>query len=427
MLSALVLYSCQAYFLFSHDVRTDTILANVLVFGLWQLAIFVKDRTLLSIVLGSFGVGLAMLEKGPIGLMVAIWALGAQIAYKRNWRVLFRWEWLVGFLVLCITLAPMTWGLYQQFGWHGPEFFYWTQSFGRITGQSEWRDNSTIFYFLHTFLWAFLPWMFLAYYGVFKDIIVLIKTKFNKNGLTEILTLGGFLITFAALSLSNYKLPHYIFVVFPLVSIITASAILNIIETGKGAKVFVILQNVVFVALWLAVGLLCFITFPVTNPLIIIIGLIFFLTSFYFLWIKRSLTNQLIYSALFTIIGVNFMLDTHFYPTLLEFQAGSIAGKVIVEEKIPKDAVYAYKTISHPLDFYSRRIVQLTDKEFISNNPGIWVFTTEAGKVELEKANIEFSDMKEFKSYPVTLLTMEFLNPSTRSEAIDKDYLVKIQ
>ena len=83
LLAALVLYSCQAYFLFSHDVRTDTILANVLVFGLWQLAIFLRHRTLLSVILGAVGVGLAMLEKGPIGLMVAIWAVGAQIVYTR--------------------------------------------------------------------------------------------------------------------------------------------------------------------------------------------------------------------------------------------------------------------------------------------------------------------------------------------------------
>ena len=63
LLAVLVLYSSQAYFLFSHDVRTDTILANVVIFAVWQLWIFIKDRNLLSLVLGGFAVGLAMMEK----------------------------------------------------------------------------------------------------------------------------------------------------------------------------------------------------------------------------------------------------------------------------------------------------------------------------------------------------------------------------
>ena len=37
-LSALVLASCQAMFLITHDVRTDTMLMGWVIFGIWQMS-----------------------------------------------------------------------------------------------------------------------------------------------------------------------------------------------------------------------------------------------------------------------------------------------------------------------------------------------------------------------------------------------------
>lgn len=430
-LAALVLYSCQAWFLFSHDVRTDTILANVLIFGLWQLAVFIKDRSLISLILGAAGIGLAMLEKGPIGLMVAVWALGSEIAYKRNWRAIFRWEWLLGLLVIGAILSPMSYGLYKQFGWPGLEFYYWTQSFGRITGQSEWADDSTVFYFVHTFLWAFLPWIFLAVYGIAKSIIVLVKSRFSGKQPVELLTLGGFLITFVALSFSHYKLPHYIFVVFPLVSIITAKTIWEVIDTSAGSKVFVALQSFVFLVASSVVVLMLTIVFPIDNWWILLAELILFVASFYLLAIKRTLINQLVYASLLTIIGVNFILNTHFYPKLLEYQSGAAAGRYIVENDIPTDSIYVMlDTIQeavNSLDFYSGSIIENANVEFVANASGIWVFVSEQRKRELEAKNIDFVVERDFKAFPVTKLSLKFMNPASRNAVVSRDYLLKIR
>jgi len=426
-LAALILYSCQAYFLFSHDVRTDTILANVLIFGLWQLAVFLRDRTLLSIILGALGVGLAILEKGPIGLMVAIWALGSEIAYQRNWKALIRWEWLLGFVVLCVVLAPMSYGLYKQFGWHGLEFFYWTQSFGRITGQSEWHDNSTIFFFVHTFLWAFLPWIFFAIYGLGRSIIDLVKSKLSGDRPKEVLTLGGFVITFLALSLSNYKLPHYIFVVFPLIAIITARTIWEVIDSGKRIQVLLVLQWVIFVAAWLVVLLLSIFAFPLKNWLIIIVLLVIFGGSLYALVIKRAWINRLVYSAVLTIIGVNLMLNMHFYPTLLNFQSGSVAAKYIMEKKLPRDSIYLYDRPLSAIEFYTQSIMEDADEEFILNASGVWIFTNEEGKRKITEMGITFEMEREFEAFHVTQLSLNFLNPSTRDKVVSRDFLLRIE
>ena len=426
-LAALVLYSSQAYFLFSHDVRTDTILANVLIFGLWQLAVFLRERTMLSVILAAVGIGLAMLEKGPIGLMVAIWALGSEIAYQRNWKAIFRWEWLIGLAVLGAVLAPMSYGLYRQFGWDGLEFYYWTQSFGRITGQNEWSDDSTIFYFVHTFLWAFLPWTFFAIYGVGKSLVELIKSKLSGLQPKEVFTLGGFVITFAAMSLSHYKLPHYIFVVFPLIAIIAARTIWEVIDSGKGQKVFLILQWVIFSTAWLLVAVLSAMAFSLQNWLVIIVAVLMFGASAYMLIIKRTGINQLIYSALFTIIGLNFVLNTHFYPTLLAYQSGTVAGRYIVEKQLPTESIYFFAVTMNSLDFYSRSIIEIADEKFIADASGIWIFTNEPGKDKLAEIGINFVVDREFDHFDVTKLSLKFLNPARRSEVVAKDYLLRIE
>jgi len=425
MLAVLVLYSSQAYFLFSHDVRTDTILANVVIFAIWQLWIFIQERKLGSLVLGGIAVGLAMLEKGPIGVMVPVLALGSQILYSRNLKVLWRWEWLLGLVVIMITISPMVYGLYEQFGFHGIEFYFWTQSFGRITGQSSWEDSSTVFYFLHTFLWAFLPWMFIAYYGVGKQLVILVKNKFDGKSPTEIITLAGFVLTFIAMSLSRYKLPHYVFVVFPLVAIITANTLYQIIDTTKHKNIFIGLQWFIWTALWTAVGFLTFGTFPQVSWVVILIAVVFLISSFNYLAISKKLIDKLVYSALLTMIGVNFVLNSHFYPTLLTYQAGSMAGRYVAEVE-EKPEVYSFKDISHGFDYYSGKVATNLELNQLKAKSGAWVFTSESGKKAIDEAGIKYTLVKSFKSFRVTGLTMTFLMPSSRDEALSERYLLEI-
>lgn len=426
LLAVLVLYSSQAYFLFSHDVRTDTILANVVIFAIWQLWLFIQDRKLSGLVLGGVAVGLAMLEKGPVGVMVPVLALGSQILYTRQLKVLWRWEWLLGLVVIMLTISPMVYGLYEQYGAHGLEFYFWTQSFGRITGQSSWEDNSTIFYFLHTFLWAFLPWMFIAYYGVGKQLVALVKNKFNGKSPIEIITLAGFVLTFIAMSLSRYKLPHYVFVVFPLVAIITANTIYQIIDTKKYKNLFIGLQWFIWAALWTAVGLLTFGTFPQVSWFIVVIAVVFFISSFYYLAIGKTLVGKVVYSALLTMIGVNFVLNTHFYPTLLTYQAGSVAGRYLAE-MTEKPEVYSFQIVSHGLDYYSGQVAPLVEADYMRSHPGIWVYTSEAGKKVIDEQKVKYTLVRSFKSFAVTGLTMTFLIPGTRAETLNQMYLLEIQ
>ena len=426
LLASIILYSSQAYFLFVHDVRTDTILANVVILAVWQLYVFMETRSLKAIIIGSIAVSIAMLEKGPIGVMVPVLALGSQLVYTRNWKVIWRWEWLLGIVVVLILLAPMCYGLYTQFGMHGLEFYFWTQSFGRITGQSVWEDNSTIFYFVHTFLWAFLPWMFIAFYGVLINLFSLVKDKLAPKKIKEVITTAGFVLTFVAMSLSHYKLPHYIFVAFPLVAIITAHYLLKITEEPVVKKVFLGLNWLTHILLTIAVSLLVFGTFSLANPVIIIFGYGLILAAFYFLIKRKDPLYQLFISAVLLIVGVNFMLNTFFYPTLLQYQGGSVIGKIIAQNYEKDAPVFTYNMVEHSTDFYARRTVPVLQDPDNLVADEIYVFTNRAGYNKLEGKGYKIKVLKELDDYHVTELTIHFLRPSLRPNSVGKNYLLSI-
>ena len=185
-LSGLFFYASFAIMLINLDVRTDTILVGIIVFTLWQLISYVQTNNYLNFILGFIGIGLAMLAKGPIGLMVPVLALGTHFLIKREWNNIFKWQWMLGLVISGVVIAPMVWGLYQQFdlqptksfklasgmdgtGTSGIMFYFWDQSFGRITGSNqEWKNDSSKLFFIHTFLWSFLPWSIIGILGLFK-------------------------------------------------------------------------------------------------------------------------------------------------------------------------------------------------------------------------------------------------------------------
>ena len=277
--SALILSSCQAYFLINHDIRTDTILAACTIFSIWQLYLFIQNNRFSNLFLGALGIGGAMLTKGPIGIMVPALALGFHLIVRREWKVIFNWRWLLILPLVLIFLSPMLVGLYRQYDLHpgkliqgvpiqsGLQFYFWTQSFGRITGESVWKDDTTSLFFTHTFLWAFLPWCLLFLAGFYTDTKKLIVSRFKLLNHEEALTWGGFLFPFLAFSLSHYKLPHYIFVVFPLAAIITGKYVENLFKARNASwiNIFTGIQFFISLILYGLAFVLCFFSFPLQN------------------------------------------------------------------------------------------------------------------------------------------------------------------
>lgn len=444
MLAALMFASCQAMFLITNDVRTDTILTGAIIFSIWNIAAFNQSGKWISLLAGFTGIALAMLAKGPIGLMAPAMALGSHFILRREWKNIFRWQWIVGLLVVIILLSPMLLGLYQQFdlypekGISGVRFYLWDQSFGRLTGDNPFINSqqkpqqTDPFFFAHSFLWAFLPWSLFFIFGYWEKLKRIILSRFRLNGNEEAVTTGGFTLVFIAMSLSDYKLPHYIFIVFPLAAIISADYLFKIFENSEKKKlqqIFSVVQSATIALIWSVILALCVYSFPIKSVLLWASFLVFLALTVYFFAIKSAPLQKVISVSLITMIGVNFMLSTHLYPTLLSYQSATAAGKFIEHKNIPNGQFVCYISGGHSLDFYSRRNPSWIQSPQAINdkirNGEVWVFTNEEGKQNFEKEKLIPDSVITYQDYKVTMLSFPFLNPDEREKMLKKKYLLR--
>ena len=123
-MAALILGTTQAYLLMTNDVRTDGILTGFTAYALWQLSAFLQHGQWKHLLGSALGVALAMMAKGPGGIVFPGLAIGGHLLLTRDWRNLLNWKWLIFLVLVLALLLPMLWGLYQQFDLHPEEHVY---------------------------------------------------------------------------------------------------------------------------------------------------------------------------------------------------------------------------------------------------------------------------------------------------------------
>jgi 4-amino-4-deoxy-L-arabinose transferase-like glycosyltransferase len=438
--SALILASCHAWFQFNQDVRTDAILAGCTIFAVWQLAEYAASKKLLSLVFAGLGIAGAMLAKGPIGVMVPALAIGTDLLLKRDWRTLFRWQWLLLIPIVLICLAPMMYGLYEQYDASGGRqtyngfitsglrFYFWTQSFGRLTGESTWSNDTGPFYFIHTFLWAFLPWSLLFFIALGKRLKKIVFNGLILKRRQEALTIGGTIFPWIAFSLSHYKLPHYIFVLFPLCAIVTGAFIRKLIKKYEGDfKPITIIQYVICVLL-LGLGVLLLIIFPIRNVLVIAVALAGAVMTIYYMAYRGTRFKQVLFPSFFAIVTLNFIFNAHLYPNMLRYESGNVAAHVAMETRYPLTGLN-YNPFG--MDFYNGKAVTLYNSpaEIKNSEKGktLWVYTDADGYTNLRNDSVPVLKDTVLQHYHVSTLNGKFLSPRTRSSSAQEMHLVLIR
>jgi 4-amino-4-deoxy-L-arabinose transferase-like glycosyltransferase len=429
MLAAVMLCCCEAFIFFTNDVRTDAILAGAVIFGTWQVTAFLKTKKYRYFIGGFCGIGFAMLAKGPLGLMVPALAIGSYLAGLRDWRAIFKGYWLLGFVIIGALLAPMLAGLYHQYGWYGIRFFFWTQSFGRITGESHWNNGSDHFFFVHTFLWAFLPWAFTAYYVIGERLVAAIRRRFDAGCAADMLLLGGIIFPFIALSFSHYKLPHYIFVIFPLTAILTARTVVGLADNPqrKTARGILYTQLTCSGLGWAFLLYILTLVFPCRNfgvwTAVALLGL---LTIFAGLP-KQGFFKRTVVAPVITILGVSLLLNTWFYPHLLSFQGGSTAAGILRHYRAPPGSLRACRVGSAASDFYAGIKIPVLDSARLAEQAGsreLWIYTDSTGKAWLANGKATILSADSFPNFGVSMVTPKFLYFKTRPQAVRTQYIL---
>ena len=440
-LAALIFITAQTIVLSNIDVRTDAVLTGFAAFSIWQLVCYIKSQQLKNLIFGAVGAGLAFSTKGQIAVLVIGLPILCHLAYERKWKLLFDWKIILAAVVFLLTISPMLYAYYQQFDLHpekvirgrsgrsGILFIFWEQSFERLSGEGVGKNSSDYFFFFHTYLWVFLPWTIIGLFAFVKGWRQMIRSRFKKTENTDLLTIGGISLIFILISFAQFKLPHYLNITIPLFALLTASYLRRL--PGKtDSKIWRYLFGFqIFIAsvVILLCLLLCFWVFQLEHMFAFGILIVGILLLIYFAYSRNYILSRIITVSVGSAVLINAVLNLHFYPSLLEYQAGSTMAGVVKSETIDKENIFKLsERYSWGLDFYNRKPVKIISIDDLDQKKDIWLYVTSRELKNLEEKGYAWDRQYSVDQFRITRLQARFLNPTTRDQVLKEMHLVHL-
>ncbi len=439
LVAVFFLLTAEHILISNNDVRAEPFLTGLLIASIYHFACSLEKKLSVHLVAACFFTACAMMTKGLFTLIPIGAAVAGELLIKEQWKQIFHWRWIIAVILIAIFISPELYSLWYQFDQHpdktvfgrtnisGIKFFLWDSQFGRFMNTGPIKGKGDPFFFLHTLLWAFLPWAILMYAAFFVKIKKLVKRSQRNTG--EWFSFSGSLLTLLVFSISKFQLPYYANIIFPLLAIMTVSFVWEL--PPKSIRLFSIIQNSIA---FIIISLLFFLFFyyqpkqpsvMVIGLLILLVLLLFFLP--YFMREKDVRTIAFLRSGLATLIGTIFF-NLVFYPDLLKYQSGNQAADYI-NKTHPGSPVGIIDFYMPSGEFYLDRHMIRTDTASIRNGKfpkGGLLFLSEEEKDQLRSANIPFEVIREFKEFHITMLTLKFLNPALREKQLKARFLVRL-
>jgi 4-amino-4-deoxy-L-arabinose transferase-like glycosyltransferase len=429
-LSALIIASSFSFILANNDVRMDAILTASVAFASWQGIAFIENKKVINAIGLSLGLALGFSTKGHIAVFTPAIGLFFYILFKKDWKLFFNWKWIVVLISFAVFISPVVYCYYLQYNLHpekivnekdninGVKFILLDQSFDRFTGGMGSDAKNDYFFFLHSFFWAFAPWSFICYWALVERIKNIFKRK------SEWFSVYTILIMAVVVSVSGFKLPHYLNIVFPAASVLVASwLMLNKLRE----KIIFRVQVVVITALLLLCTVINFWLFPLENYFLIPVIILLLAAVFHFLRTTGiPFIPKAIYISIFSIFLFFFLFNSNYFPQLLSYQAGKELAEE--KEKITGDSdIYFWKdNYSSSFNFYTSSLRKQFDSLSLYNKKSIWLLFTEKDREDILRSGYRIVKQVESKDYEITTFNLRFYIPSTREASLTKMVLAEI-
>lgn len=433
-LATLIYVSAAHLVISNNDVRAEPYLTGLVIGSVFHFYKAAQKNFSLDLIAGSLLAALAVMTKGPFVLITIGAGFVVDAFLKKEIKQLFHFRWFLALLLIALFILPELYCLYLQFDTHpekivfgkthvsGIRFFFWDSQFGRFLNTGPIRGSGDPLFYLHTLLWAFLPWSLLLYAALF----VFIKSAIRTSSLVrEYITLGAALVTFLIFSLSRFQLPHYLNMLFPFFAIITANYLFNL--NNKHTLSFVRwIQHLIIIALLVIVGAII-IFFRLTHPLLLLFILILSYILLFSLFRNRSLPAifaRCFGAAIVVYAFINFIL----YPALLKYQSGSEAAFVIKDTLKGELDQSVYMLTEYPdsysLEFYVPQTVQFCNLNEAKTKKNALFFVPEKAAVSLMTNDPDFLLLQKFPHFHISQLTGKFINYNSRPGTLEYYMLV---
>ncbi|MFD2874001.1 ArnT family glycosyltransferase [Mucilaginibacter ximonensis] len=436
--ATLILLTAQHIVLSNNDVRAEPYLTGLIIASVYHLYQSHTKNSYWQLLWGCLFAACAIMTKGVFAVIPIGGAIAGHFMITRQWKQLFSLRWLAAIVLTLIFIVPELYCLYQQFDLHpeklifdkhcvsGVRFFFWDSQFGRFFNTGPIKGHGDPSFFIHTTLWAFLPWSLLLFVAIYQ----FIKKGARHIQTTEWYCISGSLLTFLLFSTSKFQLPHYLNIVYPFFAIITAQYLQNVRQL-KSIKAIRVAQTIVTGLMALLIIGLNYFYQPETWNLSAAICLLLCIAGLLYLphRVTRGVVAQMVVLTAIVSFFVNIYLNTIFYSSLLKYQAGGEAAMWINQNNIQNlPVVQLNDEYVSSFTFYIKSQVNTITDDNPKNYPVTpFIFYGKADRIkQLAELGWQIKSLKLFERYWVSRLKPKFLNKATRAQELTEMQVVYI-
>jgi 4-amino-4-deoxy-L-arabinose transferase-like glycosyltransferase len=427
---ATLIYATALHTIISNfDGKVEIYLTAFVIAATYHVYKAFEGKWFWHIVAAALFAACAVMTKGIFSLVTIAAGFVIYWIKTKQWAEFIKRKWYLFVLLTFIFIVPELYSLYSQFDMHpekivfgkthvsGLRFFFWDSQFGRFFNNGPITGKGDLSFFLHTSLWAFIPWsivLLLAVINIFR------RKKPAANNSNRWIIGGAVLTSFLMFSVSKFQLPHYIVILFPHFAMMTAAYLVEG-ASEKTLKKINVFQTVLFVLLVAAIiWIVVIYSFDHIILFLIVLGIIAAATIFYKpgTMLLAVLNKNLGFALLLAIF-----LNCHFYPAVLQYQGGMMAGKWLNRQHI-KEEVTLYKCLSSSFDFYYGGNVNYSNPTAatINNIPGkdsLLLFSALKDLKDMSMDTVNVHVLQTFSYFHVSQVNGKFINYKTRTTVLD--------
>jgi 4-amino-4-deoxy-L-arabinose transferase-like glycosyltransferase len=436
-LAGVILASAFAFLFVNNTADMDALLIGSVIFATSQLFIFVTDENKLSarahLVVAGAGLALGLAARGLVGVVLPLAAVFLYLIYRLEWRRVFDPFWLALPLFVLLFSSPLLYAYHAQFGLDGGlmKFVTWLQSTEQQAARSvPGAEGKDLFFYYYTYLWSFLPWSALALWALVSGVLQLTNDRYWPHAQGVAVTLGLIMGVFILLSLARFSLTYYISVLLPFFALLLANWLPARLRHPASLNRLWQVQYVVCVLIVNAALILNAWMFLLRDWAV---GVVVVAVLALGIWgIPRWCGGSRLIIVSVSVSTVFWLLaNLSLYPSLLEYQAGTVLGNVVMERQLDKAKnVYYLEDGGHAASFdvaIRRRVQTLTLDELAESDKPRVLFVTAGGHGMILEKGLLFDVLAHSSDYDISRLGWKFLDPGTRNKELRGAYLLQVR
>lgn len=435
LISALIYLSSLHLLLSSLDVRAEAFLLGEITPACYYWLVYDRKSTIKSLLLAGLFTGLALMTKGLFVVITIFSGLVLTWIYQRQYRKIISFKWLLGYVLSLLFALPEFICLYLQFDAHpeklvfgqhnvsGLMWFFWGSQFGRFFNSGPIvNTHGNPFFFVHTFLWAFLPWSLIFIVSIYTSLRYFVAKSLSNK--TSILYLhGAFWLTFIMFSATKFQLDHYTNIIMPFAAILCAQYLVS--DCPKLNRIAHVQMGLVYLLLLLNIILIGFVFKLTLMSFLIIVPLALLIIVIYTRKIIPQLPKIFIWSplAIGSVFTFLMLVNGVIYQ---RYDAGyNLANRITsLDHTLPIYSLDIGNSINN-LEFHSNRKINVIEKIDNKLLPANYYLIAESGILDSSHVN-NVQLIGTFADVPMTKFIPSLLNDKNYRNNVKYDNLYQI-